>query len=643
MADPSFFALLRLRILAGDHSVYDEQFRQGVNIIRGENGSGKSTIADFIFYILGGEFSDWKSAARRCDEVQAEVVTPRGRISLRRRVNVDTKIEPIFGFFATLATALEHPYESWMRLPIRRTERQDSFTQVMFRSAGIPESPSDTDSNITMHQVLRLLYSDQRTPPSRLFRFEAFDTPGIREAVGEMLCGRDTHGTYALRLELRDVQHQYEEKKSELRSIQRVWDTGNLPSSVALQTAISNLRMEHDQVVAAVGAVDQTVPTEDENEYERARRDAANALRRRRRDLTSLERNIEVASHELEDLERYAEFLTQLRQQLIVTERSSQLIGAIDFSHCPSCLSKLSDHVTPGHCLVCGSDVNEADEESKYLHIRIDLETQAKETGRLVEAKTLELQKAKRELRVLNGALLSQLGEYESRFDLSSSPREQYLAQRHQRLGEIRREIENLDEQVSVALKIEEITSEIATLQVRVEELKKRIHALETAGGTQIKRALSAVSSEAIRFLKRDLQRQVEFEDPGKVVVSFRDDAILVDDQLNFAESSNVILKNAAILSLCTAATHNSTFHHPCFVLLDNIEDKGMEPIRSHNFQSVIIDSVRQAERPFQIVMTTSQINPDLEVPELVIGSRYTHTNRSLNFHDQGETLPPSM
>lgn len=70
MTDQSFLALCRLRVLRNAHVVYDHAFHHGVNIIRGENGSGKSTIADFIFYVLGGEFDDWKDAANRCTEVQ---------------------------------------------------------------------------------------------------------------------------------------------------------------------------------------------------------------------------------------------------------------------------------------------------------------------------------------------------------------------------------------------------------------------------------------------------------------------------------------------------------------------------------------------------------------------------------------------
>jgi DNA repair exonuclease SbcCD ATPase subunit len=59
----SFFSLKRVRINRGNVVAYDEEFHRGVNIIRGENSSGKSTISDFIFFGLGGEFDRWKDAA----------------------------------------------------------------------------------------------------------------------------------------------------------------------------------------------------------------------------------------------------------------------------------------------------------------------------------------------------------------------------------------------------------------------------------------------------------------------------------------------------------------------------------------------------------------------------------------------------
>ena len=47
--------LQRLRILTRNGGVaYDEKFHRGVNIIRGQNSSGKSTIVRFIFFVLGG-------------------------------------------------------------------------------------------------------------------------------------------------------------------------------------------------------------------------------------------------------------------------------------------------------------------------------------------------------------------------------------------------------------------------------------------------------------------------------------------------------------------------------------------------------------------------------------------------------------
>ena len=139
-----------------------------MNIVRGQNGSGKSTISDFIFFILGGEFDSWKDAASQCDEAQAEVETPRGKLTLKRRTIKSQ--EPILVYFGPMSVASESSLEGWELFPIRRHGGRESFSQVMFRSLLIPEAQSEGAANITMHQVLRLCYSDQRTPATRLFR-----------------------------------------------------------------------------------------------------------------------------------------------------------------------------------------------------------------------------------------------------------------------------------------------------------------------------------------------------------------------------------------------------------------------------------------------------------------------------------------
>lgn len=44
--------VMRLVIKRSQHVVYDEKFHAGVNIIRGENGSGKTTVVESIIYAL---------------------------------------------------------------------------------------------------------------------------------------------------------------------------------------------------------------------------------------------------------------------------------------------------------------------------------------------------------------------------------------------------------------------------------------------------------------------------------------------------------------------------------------------------------------------------------------------------------------
>ena len=80
------FKINRLIITTKGQIAYDEFFHDGVNIVRGENGSGKSTIANALFYSIGGEFTDWLPEALQCDFTIVEVEINESILTLKREI-----------------------------------------------------------------------------------------------------------------------------------------------------------------------------------------------------------------------------------------------------------------------------------------------------------------------------------------------------------------------------------------------------------------------------------------------------------------------------------------------------------------------------------------------------------------------------
>lgn len=253
---PSFFSLRRLRVMRHGLPAYDQAFHLGVNIIRGENGSGKSTIADFIFYAFGGEFDSWKAEASLCDEVQAEILTRSGILTIRRAIG--PRHTAPFVFFGPIEEADRHAMDGWQQLPLHRTSDRESFSQILFRAAGIPESKGDGDSNITAHQILRLAYADQRTPAPRLFRFEQWDTHNMREAVGNLVCGLNVYEEYQIQLKLRELTKIFEAKQKQfsLRLAAMPPEEGSATLE-AIEARLNSIKLERATLESDIAAVDE--------------------------------------------------------------------------------------------------------------------------------------------------------------------------------------------------------------------------------------------------------------------------------------------------------------------------------------------------------------------------------------------------
>src|SRR3546814_5224909 len=111
----------RMRIEREAHAVFDEFFHCGVNVIRGDNSSGKSTILNFVYYGLGGDLADWSSAAKLCTRVLIQVRINDKVATLARDVSTKPK-RPMDIFGGEMESALTAPQSAWWRFGYARAE-----------------------------------------------------------------------------------------------------------------------------------------------------------------------------------------------------------------------------------------------------------------------------------------------------------------------------------------------------------------------------------------------------------------------------------------------------------------------------------------------------------------------------------------
>jgi len=78
------------------------------------------------------------------------------------------------------------------------------------------------------------------------------------------------------------------------------------------------------------------------------------------------------------------------------------------------------------------------------------------------------------------------------------------------------------------------------------------------------------------------------------------------------------------------ASCEDASYLYPRFLLMDNIEDKGMEEERSQLFQHEIIKLSEGLTTVHQIIFTTSMIAPDLNCSDYCIGDFYNEQNKTL-------------
>lgn len=621
-----FLKLNRLVVLKDGRKVYDQSFHGGVNIIRGENGSGKSTVADFIFHALGGEVPSWRSQAVRCDFTLAEVEIAGQPLTLRREVSEERR-RPLDVYWAGYEVSREHAVEGWERFPFAAAGEKESFSQLLFKLLGLPDAlRADLQARVTMHQLLRLLYVDQRTPYDRIFLGDDWNPALTRSAIGDLVLGVYDDLLYEVRLDIRKLEEELSEIKTELRGIGEVLKDGDqVLTTSALEEAIHRAGSEQT-------ALEEDLRATEDEEAEASPpdiRESTEALKRAQTTVRTFTENLEIIQFEIQDS---ADLIAALELRLEALDDASSAREAVDsvvFEFCPCCYARLEQDMEGDQCSLCRTAYND-DAIPNVLRLRHEISTQLRESrdlqaDRLAEANLLEMR--------LRGAVERQ-HQAQRRLDALTagavSSTEAARAEIHRRLGYLERQVEDLGEKRRMAGRLAELEETRDGIIVALEALRATEESRDKTLAERRDHAKQEISGLAVEILRRDLPREPSFQRAEYVSFDFSRDMVSVDGRSNFAASSMVLLKNAFHLALMLASTRLEYMRYPRFALFDNVEDKGMEPERSHNFQRLLVEYSEEALAEHQIIMTTSGIAPEFDDSKYVVGPSYTHERRTL-------------
>ncbi len=624
----------RLYVITEEGEVaYDEQFHHGVNIIRGANSSGKSTIMHLLFYGLGGDYTHFVPEARRCSRVMVEVSMSGATLTLSRPIMKDDEGRVLTQrgmtiHWGTLTDALEGKCQH-ISCGYKTTDGTRSFSNVLFDAMGMPIVQGD--SNITMHQLLRLLYIDQDSPTSSLFYYEQFDNQTTRETVADLLLGIFDEDLYEAKVRQKTLESDIEDAKLQIRSLELTLPL-KMRSSESINQIIDAKRQEIRQLEEEVHSLrqDEEVKKQKTTQTDTLKQE----VRRLEKNIAKVEESVDVLKYDIEDTNMFVAELERKHMALTHSADTRQILGTLRLEYCPECLSPLPKYVPQGTCHLCQQPVDNTTGITQAKRLISELTFQRLESEELLRRDEAEMIKAKSRLRKLKAQCRNTRHMLDALLSDVRSSRDEAIEEKKYRMGEINGELlqyytmlEQVGNYEALLHNRERLEAELVTTKQfiadRLSHQKQRRDAV-----------MRKIQQHGAYFLQHDEERQRAFlqATPEDFSVDFSNNIVFLQHRYaKYSASSSFFLKLVARFSLLLASLDIEKMRFPRFIFADNMEDKGIEMTRAQKFQQTLIDRLRQYDTDsYQVIYTTSYITDALDHSPYVVGEHYTMHNKSL-------------
>lgn len=619
----------RLIITSHGKTAYDEIFHHGVNIIRGENGSGKSTIANALFYSIGGEFTDWLPEALKCNYTIIEVEINDSILTFKREISSQT-MRPMQIFHGNISKALKSNYDGWKVFGYRRYENKKSFSEYLFNFLKIPEIKTEKGETVTLNQIYRLIYLDQLSSITALLNNEDFDSPLIRTTLGSLLFGTYQNELYENQIKFRKKKKALDDIDSQYRFLKKVLDATDTPTTIRkLKKLADNSKKDLSELdirILKIESSEKITMSKLSTELDQI----GKSLNFQKNDLKNL--NNKIYSLELNIIDSI-EFITELNNRLDASQESllvREYFQELPITYCPSCLEELIP-IDKDHCKLCKTPLVDKQGKERIERMKIELKTQINESEKLLDNKRTHLQEFLSIKQQLNTKVNRLEKQYSSFINNSQSKiqriKEKLLIEKGfvlSTIADLEDKLVNVEKYNLLGDKLKSLSGEVALLKTKIEGLEQDLRRKEQEARTTIQRI-------ALDLLHNEGGYEDFFENSSSLKLDFNKNAYYLNNRNHFSASSMVYLKNAVRFAIFFASLEHEYFRYPRFIICDNMEDKGMKPERSHIFQKNIMNLAKKYNsEDYQIIFTTSMIESSLNNSSYTVGKEYSPNSKSL-------------
>lgn len=612
-----------------DREVYFQQFHNGINVLYGANGGGKTSIIQLLVYVLGYDVTQWVEEVLECDVVYTEVEL-NGQVLTLRRIIKDKAQQPLFISYDNLKNSLDKTIDTWLEFPYKISRTKESFSQRIFNILDIPENRVDDNVNMTLHQILRFVYKKQSDSAKYILNHEEWDSALKREAIQDYLLGFYDNELYDARINLKSYQKDLEKIDTEIKSIKTILVNSHIDvQNISLDEFINNVKTEKKEILVKI----EEVQKNEIANYELQNKDISelsNQNIKLKKEVKDLREKISNMHIEIEDnnmfIKELEDKINSINDSIKLKKIASSLI---EFDICPSCFSKVTT-TNNDSCSLCHTENPSQAIETNLLKMKNELEIQLNESNIINTNKIQSVKKMKETLKGNELLLENNTNKLNVLLNSIDITKEKKLYELFNKIGANEEKIETFKKLEKLSEKINEITLERSRIQGLISNCEDTIDSRESIIQTRKDKVSHSIKKYMKLLLKEDIAEKDDFSNITDIQFDLSMNDISINSKKVFSESSMFLINNMLHFAIFLSSFEHEFMRVPKLLILDGIENGGMSEERSKNFQNIIKNHTEKLKFQYQIFITTRSISEELNSPAYMLGDKLTETNKSL-------------